>query len=70
MALRDLLTDEEMADEIGVPVALVRWARAEDPSVEPPALEEGYDLALQQGIVDQVRRMNSAWGVFDRRPSS
>lgn len=67
MAHRDLLTDAEMADEIGVPVALVKWARMKDPSVEPPPLEEGYDLALQQGVVDQVRRANSAWGALDGR---
>lgn len=65
MKHRDDMTDEEMAAEIKVPVALVAWARKKDPSIEPPPLEEGYDLALQQAIVDQVRRANSAWGVFD-----
>jgi hypothetical protein len=66
MRHRDEMSDQEMATEIDVPVALVAWARKKDPSIEPPPLQEGYDLALQQGIVDQVRRASSAWAVFDR----
>lgn len=65
VALRDVLNDDQMADEIGAPVALVHWARAKDPSIEPPALDPAYDLALQEGIVNNVRRLYSHWGLLD-----
>lgn len=65
MALRDVLTDDQMADEVGAPVALVRWARAKDSNIEPPAVDPAYDFALQEAIVSNVRRLYSHWGLLD-----
>lgn len=62
---RDEMTDEEMAVEIGVPVALVAWARAKDPDLPPPDLDPAFDVGLQQGIINNQNRLYSVYGLLD-----
>lgn len=65
MRHRDTLTDAEMAAEIGMPVALVTWARAKDLSIPPPPLDPAYDIGTQQAIVNNQERLYSHWGLLD-----
>lgn len=65
MKHRDDMTDQEMADEIDVPVALVAWVRAKDISVPPPPIDPDHDVPLQQNIIVNQNRVYDVYGLID-----
>lgn len=65
MKHRDDMSDQEMAEELNVPVALVSWVRSKDVSVPPPGIDARYDVGLQHAIVVNQNRVYDIYGLLD-----